>query len=421
MILESKKRFAAVSTEFAIGTALAVVALFIALGLFYDNLSGMLTSTGLTDFFNGNDAKTEYSAFNRNYSDSEINVQIMGEQGLEMLRRRANNKAIELIENPFTNDNAYGDSIAYLATAIKAIASEPNICVYMKKNSDKLCKNDDIGGYNYNVEVSGSAVTITKQNTDGSYLSPSESIVLNLSSTVQTVLADANQTMSTNSTNSAERNSLTEDEKYSLIKEISTSLVNYVRSDALLIRTLTTFTTSTKFTKTTGDLKTDLTNLLSGLITNVNIAHESCVDSISGGYWPKSATGCCDTNGLADEFDPCWVNYYENNKFATNMTSLIASLKEIDSSNSSSLISTFITGINNNFTYYKKKVLGITIKSYSTTLLKTMEYDHRDATGEIRSCTMLTDGLDKINSTYNLGIDIPTCTPTAKDDELEDN
>lgn len=151
-----RKSPAMVSTELAISITLVVAALFVTLGLFGGNLKEMVSRGNFQRFFLGSD-KTTYSAFNRDYSDSAIESIMTGEQGLEVIRRKANNMAHYLINEGINakKTNLTGkdsNSIYYLGLVIKAIVGEPHICVIMKKDSDANCTDPEIGGYDYAIE-----------------------------------------------------------------------------------------------------------------------------------------------------------------------------------------------------------------------------------------------------------------------------
>ncbi len=163
--MKHSKKIGAITVEVAIGIALAVIVVLVTLGLFSENLSTMISNSGMANMFK-NSNKTTYSSFGRDYTNSQVNVQLIGEQGLAMLRNIANNKAIAQIDKymsgadtSVTNVN----SITYLATVINAIVGSPDICVYMKKNSDKKCNEDNIGGYSYRITLNGGSITINKE------------------------------------------------------------------------------------------------------------------------------------------------------------------------------------------------------------------------------------------------------------------
>lgn len=163
--MKHSRKSGAITVEVAIGIALAVIVVLVALGMFSENLATMVSSSGFANMFK-NSNKTTYSSFERDYTNSQVNVQLIGEQGLAMLRNIANNKAIEQIDKytsgvdtSVTNVN----SIAYLTTVINAIVGSPDICVYMKKDSDKKCNQDNIGGYSYRINLNGGSITINKE------------------------------------------------------------------------------------------------------------------------------------------------------------------------------------------------------------------------------------------------------------------
>lgn len=239
-MLKDKKKPGTSTTEVVVGTSLAIAALFIAIGLFNDNVTGMISNSNLSNIFNGNDSKTEYSAFNRDYSNSQVNVQIVGEQGLEMLRRVANNKAITQIgeilsgaDTSTTNIN----SIAYLTMAIKSIVGKPDVCAYMKKDSDKFCDEDEIGGYSYKIDLSSTNLTIEKVNTEGNEIITTKKFTIG--NELSSIFSNAVITTDSNA-----RSSLKKAEKYQLIKDISAKIKSYVYSHVILVREVNTFKTT---------------------------------------------------------------------------------------------------------------------------------------------------------------------------------
>lgn len=230
MSFKNESKSAMVSAEVALSTTLAVSVLFVAIGLFSNNLSGM-TNTGLSNAVNNNDVKTSFSSFNRSYSDSQINIQVMGEQGLDVLRKDANNKALELISSDKeAKENA--NEIGYLALTIEAIVGQPDICVYMKKESDKFCNEDDIGGYSYKVDSdSPSTIILKKVDTTGNDVN--KVIKLNTDNTVSNILA--NEKPKIHKDNQG-KSSLTKHEKSVFLDDISENLESHIRSNALLRR-----------------------------------------------------------------------------------------------------------------------------------------------------------------------------------------
>lgn len=174
-----KAKFGAITTEVAIGIGLAVVVLFVLIGLFNNNISEMISNSSFPNIFNKKPQKTDYGSFGRVYSSSQVNVNIIGEQGLAMIRRDANNKALNLIENDFSNNNANGDIIGYLTLIIKIIVGEPDICIWMNKDSDEICNSANIGGYKYHVEATNSTLYLSKANSSISVNKKSINIKMN--------------------------------------------------------------------------------------------------------------------------------------------------------------------------------------------------------------------------------------------------
>lgn len=284
-MLKDKKKSGTSTTEVVIGTSLAIAVLFIAMGLFNDNVTGMISNSNLSNIFNGNDSKTQYSAFNRDYSNSQINVQIMGDQGLDMtLRRTANNKAItqigEILSGADTS-TANINSIAYLTMAIKSIVGKPDVCVYMKKDSDKFCDEDEIGGYSYKIDLSGTNLTIKKVNTEGN------EIITNKKFIIGNVLNSIFSSMVI-PTDSSARSSLKKEEKYQLIKDISAKIKSYVYSHVILIREVNTFKT-TRNVSIINDpdiMKGELANLYNVKISNFVYKDENNPAGIStNDFW----------------------------------------------------------------------------------------------------------------------------------------
>lgn len=224
-----RSKSAMVTTEVAVGIALAVVVLFVVIGLFNSNISTMISNNKIANMFKGNDSKTEYESFNRNYSESQVDVQIMGEQGLSMLRRKANNKALELIEAQPTSANINGDSIAYLALVIQSVTTNhsPNICVYMDKDSDDPCESLD--GNKYKItNLTSSALTVVETKPNGTAVgSP---VTIKVDDAVREILSSS--TLPSTDGTSTE---ITK-EVYYFIRNLSTKLKTELTSDVLVVR-----------------------------------------------------------------------------------------------------------------------------------------------------------------------------------------
>ena len=79
MSIQRRFKQAGVSIEIIIAIALSVVALFFILGLFSDNLHTMATTGKLAQMNNNNETKTQFAEGNP--TKTEINVQLVGDQG----------------------------------------------------------------------------------------------------------------------------------------------------------------------------------------------------------------------------------------------------------------------------------------------------------------------------------------------------
>lgn len=88
---------AGITVEVSLAMALGIVVLFLAIGIFSDNLKTMVSASGIQNLFkqNSNSAKTHYDTQSTDYSGSQIavankppssqeNEQIMGDQGLTL-------------------------------------------------------------------------------------------------------------------------------------------------------------------------------------------------------------------------------------------------------------------------------------------------------------------------------------------------
>lgn len=285
-----RRASAAVSTELAISIGLAAVVLIVALGLFNDNVQAMISNSSIADIFNGNASKTLYSSFNRDYSDSEVETQMTGEQGLQMIRKTANNKAIEQIADEFSGVDTSltnANSIGYLALAIEAIVGSPDVCVYMKKNSDKLCNEDEIGGFKYKLSsTSASKIKITDVDTNKSIsITPASTI---LAKTIDNSRKDSKA-------------------KFDFIKTKTKDVKDSVYSKVLLVNVFEEFKTNLVYI-----YKQMLTNALGNLKASVHEARTHCyIDS-----WPadiktfkkgcsyyKSGSGSNGSIGVGEEKD----------------------------------------------------------------------------------------------------------------------
>lgn len=166
MDLRFKNRRAMVTVELAVTLVLVVVALFVTLGLFSNNLRDMVTNSNVKNLFNGNGTRTFFSLFDKKYRDAQVYVQVMGEQGLQILRKKANNGVVSAVatlpKNGGSVENAATFStISYLSQIITVIMGNQIICDTMPTPSTAECGTAGVPGAKYTVSVTGTSLTIT--------------------------------------------------------------------------------------------------------------------------------------------------------------------------------------------------------------------------------------------------------------------
>ncbi len=389
-MIKRERKFAMVSTEVAVGIALTVVALFVVLGLFGDNLSTLVANTKLGNVFNENSSKTEYNSFDRDYSDSQVNVQIMGEQGLQMLRRRANNKALEIIQESFSTSNSNANTIAYLSSAIKALTGESKICVFMKKDSDEHC--DKLDGYSYNVELSGQKLNMSKVDVSGKTVVKTVTL-----SSLDSLLVATINSVPIKVDSATGKSLMSYSEKYSYIKYISETLYNLIRKDAILIRPSKTATSTSKTaeTKAKTELVKTVTTFTLSLKDSVKNAHEECTTYgwLTGHDYDYSngKSGCTGRleHGLKSGSNTGFVDKDERNDFQSYVLEVNASLNSAD----------------NNAT----SVLNMLLNSGK--LPKMIKIMRNDTRNNPTTCKLFKSGLEKIANDNDVKISIPECTP----------
>lgn len=211
-------------TTMELGITLGVVTLVViaAVTLFGKNITAMVQSGGMNNALTKNDEKIAYSSMNRDYKKSQIDVQITGAQGLEMLRKKANNKALEIVSSPFANSNPDANSLAYLAKAVEIISGEQHYCAYMPKNTDKHCDDAKLA-YAYNVSISGSALNVVrKTDSEAINIKTTENLSSITSGYSIPVNAEGYPTLST-------------DEKYTMLLDMTKRAKGIVRDDCLLL------------------------------------------------------------------------------------------------------------------------------------------------------------------------------------------
>lgn len=288
--MKHSKKVGAITVEVAIGIALAVIVVIVALGLFSENLSNMISNSGIANMFK-NSNKTTYSSFSKDYTNSQINVQLIGEQGLAMLRNIANNKALTQIDKYMDDTDTSvtnANSIAYLAIAINAIVGSPDICVYMKKDSVKKCDEDNIGGVAYYITLNGGSITINRK---GGGITPKYpalggdfsggvagiTITKYIGGTPQIFQPAATLPTSYNPT------AIGQTAIYKYIKELSFFVdeSKTVYEHVILIKAINAATT----VDDTQSLKTLMVNSLQNISSNFSNAHDSCTGCYLDGYF----------------------------------------------------------------------------------------------------------------------------------------
>lgn len=382
--MKNKFKKGNVSTEVIIGIALSVVVLFVMMGLFSDNLSKMISSSNIKNIFTGD--RTTFSSFNPDYTSSQVDVQLVGEQGLEMLRRIANNKALGLIDASFNDQNQNVGEIAYLGLMIEAMVGQPDICVYMKKNSLQHCNEDSIGGYDYKLEIAGNSLTINQVNESGT------SVIKTVNLTYTDTAVGALLTGTNLSVASGGRSTLSEDETYSFMANISEMIKNHINSDVILINKTKTF----KNTKIANSnmlpvLIPRLKSLMSALQLSIYNAHNTCRD-----YWylkgdmdySNGEPGCAPETTHGNNF----VDLAEISLFNSMTNNMINSLSSYTGTTSSGAINLIIKN------------------SYTPSLIEILK---NDSVNSPSSCEIFKNGLQSIATEYKLNFDIPECVPNG--------
>ncbi len=379
-MIRTKPRCAMVSTEVAIGISVTVVALFICLGLFGDNLSAMISKSGVNNTLGGNSSKTQYNSFDRDYSNSQVNVQIMGEQGLQMLRRKANNKAIELIEQEFSKSNPNGNSIAYLSTAVKILSGESHICTFMDKDSDQHC--DKFGKYNYTTSLQGVYISVKSLPIDNKAKDITGEIKVTINPVVQSVLSAIIVPL-----NAKGESALSASVKYKYITDITDKLLSYLNPDVVLIRKINVYKSEKNYTNQ--NMILDLVELTGKLQTSLKIA-----------YYERRNQSC---------FIICWDDpegnptITEGDYDAVKLWAKDYIMEQVPAIDINSITKSAIL----------KNYIDLLSKKYETgnndkTALSVFDDDY---TQNPTSCDILKDGLSEIANKAGEKITLPVCKP----------
>lgn len=406
-MIKNERRPGTVSTEVAIGITLSVVVLFVAVGLFNDNISSMMgnkdsNGTNMKKMYSSNALKEKYDPTTKaDYSQSQVNVQIMGEQGLQQMRKTANNKAIELMGGTLSPKNPDGNSIAYLGLAAKALSGESHICVYMKNDSDKFCDEKSetppsIGGYNYKIDAgSGSALTVSKVDITGTAVlkngSDLQTAAIPIDGAVGALLSQY-----TVPTDADGRSTLSEDQKYKFIKDISVSFAPYVRPDVLLINVMKTFdsTQNTTATATTTVIKSEITDFQTLIASLIYSAKEA--NSICNGRDFMGMRGNYDAYGCGGYYRIEDSDMTNLNNWNTDITNYLTAPNAATSSKTD--IATYFM---NSLTKY----------NVVETLRNDNYHCNSNNNANNNATTILKSKLGTINQTYSLNISVPSCSP----------
>lgn len=410
MICKNNEKSGMITTEVAISLVLVVAVLFITLGLFSDNLKDMIANGNFQNIFNKNESRTGFNSFSKDYAASQISVQIMGEQGLEMLRRKANNTVLDLMKNPTPNKT----SILYLAMAINSIVGEPHICIYMEKDSKEICPKTTPGGYAYKINLNSSSPTIAKSNIDGYPIESSIGLIANsgagqaynASNTINT--ANGASPLDTNGT-------------YSYIQTLTTNFGTQV-NDTALMKQIETFKstiatppklepksgpTPTVAGGTTTDiskLKTSLTTLLSNLQAKASASHSDCQGSVLGikvNVGKSSDSSCNSANEYIGNSELDGIKYWVSAE-TTTINSLTSKSTSADVEH---VLKDLAGSLNADITTW----FGFE----HTTVLNVLRNDHKESPTACAVYSNGTTGLAAIINAYAPAttISVPECRP----------
>lgn len=380
--MKNERKSAAVSLEMSIGIALAAVVVVVALALFNDNLAAMVLNTKSGNVYKANSERTSYSEFNRDYSNSQINVQLVGEQGLSMLRKKANNKVIDLLKENFSETNSNANSIAYLSTAIKALTGEPDICVYMKKESEKHCDQDDLGGYSYTINIASNTIVIYDVDSE-------KTIELkNINPIVASILSE-NIVPIDIFTKISKFSKL---DKFKFIKKITDGVAEYIRADVKLVSAGSVY--KSVVAKDTSKLSVSslggsLGALLDSLSSSVNNAHRRCAGLFD---WSNGNSGCTSAflNGIAAGSNIGYVDSNEASKYASDVSLIKTLLNDYDGNDYAEAINIVL----------KNPKMG--------EMITIMKNDHKN---DPNSCTVFKEGIQGLVDKYKVSLSVPECTP----------
>lgn len=87
----NKRRHAGITVEVSLSIVLALGVLFLSLGIFGNNLKNMMANSNMQNMFNraNSDSKTANSAWAKDSTSSQVNVAMVGDQGLQAYHDQA--------------------------------------------------------------------------------------------------------------------------------------------------------------------------------------------------------------------------------------------------------------------------------------------------------------------------------------------
>jgi len=121
---------AGITVEVALAALLSVTVLFLVLGLFSQNLQVMAANSNINNLFNRTDKMTAHNSFNRDYTSSQVNVQIVGEQGITAIHDQAQ-KAIDALAAKTTplTDQEIASLAKYFTILAMSASEDPEIAI----------------------------------------------------------------------------------------------------------------------------------------------------------------------------------------------------------------------------------------------------------------------------------------------------
>ncbi len=180
------KKIAGITIEVTLSVALSILVLFLALGLFSDNLATMAANSGIQNLFNRNNeiAKTKQDTWGIHPTKTQVNVQVVADQGLSWYLTQAQEKIAYYNQNPPTTQAQVEDLAKQLTIAkIGALTTDStgatiDFASYYKTYEIKVVINYETG--TYETKVGSLKITGDYEYSDNSYkLKTTKSIINN--------------------------------------------------------------------------------------------------------------------------------------------------------------------------------------------------------------------------------------------------